>query len=280
LTLEEKPNDRLHNISTTTPSQEFSKGLDFILCHFEEPLFSRSISTFQTQNRQVEAFNKENAFNLFEYSKFVDCKINAYPSHTEYKGINLHAPNFVFIDLDKSSFKTQKAHKTALNLTLKNIKEKLDGAHPTILWSGNGYHLYQPINAEFPLEQNETFSRFNQPSIQFLRFAEQYLSNHKSDPSHNPSFKSCMIRIPSSFNSKCILASGNQNNDTQVKILQTWNGYRPKINLLLGSFYAYLIDLGIESRRQKEIKKYFRSNNTNHRYVVANYMVGKSKISL
>jgi Primase X len=130
--------------------------------------------------------------------------------------------------------------------------EKLEGAHPTVLWSGNGYHIYQPMKAEFPLEQNETFSKFNQPSIQFLRFAEQYLSNNKSDPSHNPSIKSCMIRIPGSFNSKCILADGYNNQYTQVKILQRWNGYRPKINLLLGSYYAYLVDLEItESQSQK-----------------------------
>lgn len=236
MTLEEQGQEKF------PATQQISKGLDFIINHFKEPLFPRAISTFQTQNRQVEAFNKENAFNLFEYSKFVDCKINAYPSYTEYKGINLQAPNFLFIDLDKSSFKTQRAHKSALNLTLKNIKEKMDGAHPTVLWSGNGYHIYQSLNAEFPLEQNETFSKFDQPSIQFLRFVEQYLSKHKSDPSHNPSFKSCMIRIPGSHNSKCILANGDYDNDAQVKIIQRWNGYRPKINLLLGSFYAYLVD--------------------------------------
>jgi hypothetical protein len=148
----------------------------------------------------------------------------------------------------------------ALNLTLKNMGQKLEGAYPTVLWSGNGYHIYQPINAEVPLEQNETFRKFNQPSIQFLRFAEQYLSNHKSDPSHNPSFKSCMIRIPGSYNSKCMLADGSQQ-CAEVKIIQRWNGYRPKISLLLGSFYAYLVDRGItEFQRQKELK----NNNSIH----------------
>jgi hypothetical protein len=129
--------------------------------------------------------------------------------------------------------------------------EKLEGAHPTVLWSGNGYHIYQPMNAEFPLEQNETFSKFNQPSVQFLRFAEKHISNYKSDLSHNPSFKSCMVRIPGSYNSKC-LAYGDNNDGTQVKIIQRWNGYRPKINLLAGSYYAYLIDQKItESQRPK-----------------------------
>jgi hypothetical protein len=83
----------------------------------------------------------------------------------------------------------------ALTATLKNIKEKLLGANPTVLWTGNGYHIYQPIDA-FVLEEENIFSRnFDQPSKSFLRFAEQYISNNKSDPSYNPSFKSCIIRI-------------------------------------------------------------------------------------
>ena len=63
-----------------------------------------------------------------------------------------------------------------------------------------------------------------------------------------------MIRIPGSFNSKCIL----KGKDSEVKIIQRWDGYRPKINLLLRSFHAYLVDQRIkELQRQKEqIKKY------------------------
>src|SRR5215208_6163383 len=116
----------------------------------------------------------------------------------------------------------------------------------------NGYHLYQPIDA-FVLEEENIFSKFDQPSKSFLKFAEQYLSSNKSDPSHNPSFKLCMIRIPSSFNSKCIL----EGKDPEVRIIQRWDGCRPKINLVLGSFHAYLVDHRIkESRRQKHLEKY------------------------
>jgi hypothetical protein len=45
--------------------------------------------------------------------------------------------------------------------------------------------------------------KFDKPSRFFLLFAERYLSNNKSDPAHNPSFKSCLIRIPGSYNLKC-----------------------------------------------------------------------------
>ncbi|MFZ0514567.1 MAG: DNA primase noncatalytic subunit PriX [Candidatus Nitrosopolaris sp.] len=233
-----------------------SDGLDFILSHFQEPIFPRTISTSKTQNRQIEVFSKENAFNIFQYSGFVDCKINAYPSFTDYKGINRQPPSFVFIDLDKSRFKSERAHRLALNKALTNINEKLAGAKPTVLWSGNGYHIYQPIDA-FILEEYDIFSDFDQPSKAFLKFAEQYLSNDKSDSSHNPSFKSCMIRIPGSHNSKCILTNnGTSDTSTEIKIIQKWDSYRPKINVLLGSFHVYLVDLKLkEIREQKKLNK-------------------------
>jgi hypothetical protein len=41
-----------------------------------------------------------------------------------------------------------------------------------------------------------------------------------------------MLRIPNSINSK---------NDMKVKIVQSWDGQRPDIRLLLGTFYAWLL---------------------------------------
>jgi hypothetical protein len=96
------------------------------------------------------------------------------------------------------------------------------------------------------LEQEEIFATFDQPSKKFLKFAAQYLSNYKSDAKNNPSFKSCMIRIPGSYNSKCI----REKKDLEVKIMRKWNGFRPKINSMLGRFYTYLVD-----QRIKELKK-------------------------
>jgi hypothetical protein len=162
--------------------------------------------------------------------------------------------------LDRSGFKTPEAYKQALSITLKNIKEKLDGGKPTIVWSGNGYHIYQPVEA-IVLEQEEIFSKFDQPSRKFLKFAEQYLSNYKSDPSHNPSFKSCMIRIPGSHNSKCI-QEGNISN-SEVRILERWDEIRPSIKgQLLYDFYLWLANEKIkELKRQKELSKY-QSNTT------------------
>ena len=223
---------------TSDNSKSLEEGLDFILRHFEEPIWPRTISTNVTGGRQILTYNKPQALARFKQANLLDCRINAYPDYTGFGGLNRQGPNFIFIDLDRSNFKTEKSYKLALEATLQNIKEKLSESNPTVLWSGNGYHIYQPTKA-FPLEQVDKFSRSGgnkfdqqqlQPSIAFLRFAEQYLSNNKSDPLHNPSFKSCMIRIPGSYNSKCEGCSSSE-----VKIIQMWNGYRPKINLLLGS---------------------------------------------
>ena len=47
------------------------------------------------------------------------------PILTEYKEVQRYKPNFIFIDLDRNNFKTDKSFKIALSNTLKNIKEKL-----------------------------------------------------------------------------------------------------------------------------------------------------------
>ena len=116
-------------------------GIDFILNHLTELLFPRTLSTYTSEGRQFEVFSKEEMIKAFEQSDFLDCRVNAYPSYTEYKGINRQTPNFLFIDLDKYSFKTERAHRIALTNTLRNIREKLSEAYPTVLWSGNGYHI-------------------------------------------------------------------------------------------------------------------------------------------
>ena len=97
-------------------------GIDFILTHLTEPLFPRTISTYRSEGRQFEVFSKEEMIKAFEQSDFLDCRVNAYPSYTEYKGINRQAPNFLFIDLDKDIVETARAHRLALTNTLRKKK--------------------------------------------------------------------------------------------------------------------------------------------------------------
>jgi hypothetical protein len=237
---------------SSTTEHNVVQGVDLILGHFEPglspPIWPRTISTKATNGRQVLVYNTEETLARFKQANYLDCRINAYPDYTQWNGINRQAPNLIFIDLDLSKFKSIGALSRALNKSLRTIKEKLDNAHPTVLQSGNGYHILQPIEA-FVLESESVFATFENPSMRFLRFAEPYLSNNKADLSHGNSlsFKNCMLRIPGSHNSKCVLRNnGITDSNTEVKIIQRWDGRRPAINWLLRDFRRYLIQEKID----------------------------------
>jgi hypothetical protein len=112
---------------------------------------------------QVEVFNKEEALEYFKDSNYGDCRINAYPSFTDYHGINRTPISFLMVDLDLKDFADEKKKGKAvldrvLNKTLQKIKATI-GGNPTMLWTGNGYHVYQPVSG-FILEEYETFYKF------------------------------------------------------------------------------------------------------------------------
>jgi hypothetical protein len=220
---------------------EIKTGLDFILNHFSSTAFAfpRTISTKTTGGRQIIVNNRAEALARFKQSNYLDCRINAYSKHDI-----IGDPNFLFIDIDCTS-------EALLNDVLAGKLRSIE-AYPTVLFTGSGYHLYQPIDCTcIRLDKFEIFSKFAEPSRQFLRFAERYLSDDKCDPNHNPSFKSCMVRIPGSINSK---------NNLQVRIVQYWDNERPDIRLLLGSFYAWLL-----TEDQKRIKYFDSISNSNFR---------------
>jgi hypothetical protein len=135
--------------------------------------------------------------------------------------------------------------------------------YPTVLWSGNGYHIYQPIegivfeNYEILNEFSKVFDLFKE----FLRFSKTYLSNGKSDLNFNPSLGSCLLRISGSLNGKFLenrdkRLSGN----FRVRILQRWDGIRPIVSDdIMEGFRIYLID-----KKMKEIKENNTNNNNQH----------------
>jgi hypothetical protein len=232
-----------NNSTTSLTNISCDDGLDFILSHLEEPIWPRTVSSFTTQQRQILVYNKDEALARFRQANLLDCRINTYPDYIGIAGVNRQSPNFIFIDLDLCRFHSRKALDRALRNVLKNIKEKLDGAQATVIWSGNGYHIYLPIKA-FILELESVFADFEQPSKKFLRFAEQFLSNGKADSCHsnNLSFKNCMLRIPGSHNSKFVERNNNISDyTTEVRIIQNWDGNRPAINWVLRNFRRYLI---------------------------------------
>jgi hypothetical protein len=233
-------------------------GLDLILSHFEEPVWPRTISTKSSEGGQVKVYNKQEALGLFKQAKFIDCKINGYPNYTEWSGINRQAPNFIFIDLDLFGFISRLALDRALQKTLNNVKQKLgNDAQPTVLWSGNGYHIYLPVQA-FILESESLFAEFDQTSRKFIQFAELGLSNKKADQCHSNglSFKNCMLRIPGSYNSKQVEFSDRGEivsipYEAEVRIIQRWNRVRPIIKPLLTDFYLYLEHAKIKETEQR-----------------------------
>jgi non-catalytic primase subunit PriX-like protein len=239
----------------TSISSEIENGLDFILLHLEEPLFLRKISTHKSNNKQFLVRTREEVIDAFTASSFVDCQINAYPYLTEYKGIQRYKPNFLFIDIDRNNFDTERKFQNALSSTLRNIKEKLEGAVPTILFTGGGYHIYQPVDIPTALENITEFQEFDRPSELLLRFAKYYFSNNKADKHNNPSFRSCLVRIPGSYRSKY---------DIKVKIVKKWNGIRAPITVdFLEEFRTWLIQNKIDQQKQREKLLIERSKNKN-----------------
>jgi Primase X len=207
---------------------------------------------------QVEVFNQEEILEYFKESNYEDCRINAYPSFTEYHGINRTPISFLMVDLDLKDFAQEDDSKKkillerALNNTLQKITESIGGT-PTVLWTGNGYHVYQPVSG-FILEEYETFYEFtkyldkNLTSL-FIQFAEEYFTDYAADRLHNPTVKSCLTRISWSLNSKCV-ATGQ---DAEVKVIQKWDGSRPPIQPMLREFRRWLIQKKIEAF--EELKK-------------------------
>jgi hypothetical protein len=214
-------------------------GLKFMLSHFSEPLFPRTISRTVINRRQYEVEDKETAMCYYQAALWEDCRIAAF-------GVNQTNPDLIFIDLDACDFGNMKALKAALTITLKNIQKKL-GGHPTVCWSGRGYHIIQPIDCQVDLRQVPEFAALtDDPNTDFIRFAECYLSDNKQDKSHYPSMRSCLLRVPHTFNSKC----KELDIDAEVKIIRRWDGYRPDHKLLIGGFYADLV--GKQTQRKNE----------------------------
>jgi len=196
---------------------DIESGLAFMLSHLSEPLFPRKVSTAATRGEQKTAFDKGHTMTFFQGALREDCRISAFY-------IGQTNPDLIFIDIDAQNFKSMRSFKLALTKTLKNIKEKIGGT-PTIIWSGRGYHVIQPIALPFPLENIRELAELEpiKASNKFLQFCESYLSGNKYDKANHPALKSCMLRVPGSLNSRC----KEVGIPAEVKIIQRWDGYIP-----------------------------------------------------
>ena len=68
---------------SVTPPTEIIGNIDFIISHFKEPIWPRTVSTRATHNSQILIFGKEEAIRLYQQSNFIDCRINAYGDYTD-----------------------------------------------------------------------------------------------------------------------------------------------------------------------------------------------------
>jgi hypothetical protein len=223
----------------------FNDNIQFMISHFkgQEYLFPRSIMTAKT-NGQVSVDSKDQIIKYFTEANYVDSRINGYP-YQESERSNL-SPSFIFIDLDLSLCSACKYPIRKLDYilkqTLRKIQEEMNG-QPTVLWTGGGYHIYQPIKIatqkgeRLSLTSISDFKKFlpfikNDLTTEFMRFAGNYLTDGKNDPKHNPSIKSCLIRIPETINSKY---------NEKVTIVQKWDGNEANAKNMLIKFIDHLI---------------------------------------
>jgi hypothetical protein len=272
--------------------KKVKEGMKFVLNHFAKGnVFPREIASQQSSSSFAEPAvtivnNKNEMLRVYEQSGFIDCKISPSPAFDTEKfihnnRINIQTPDFIFINMaSKSPSSLPSSPPTILSCNsggrivdqvnglfpiLQNIKELLYGANTTILWTGNGFQIYQPVQRAtledieeeyIDFEHLEEFRKFVTQqyllSNLFLEFSKQRLLSYnkgnrihslddplwKSSPTHsfpNPS----MLMIPGKLNSKCIV---NSSTEQEIEIVQTWDGNRPKVDLLLANFRAYLTD--------------------------------------
>ena len=85
----------------TIETYDFGKEIDFILSHFEPPIFPRNIMT-QRLGFQMEVYTRDAMLRYFEHSDYQDCRISAYPKILHFGDIQQQqvAPSLVMIDQD------------------------------------------------------------------------------------------------------------------------------------------------------------------------------------
>ncbi|HKO63671.1 MAG TPA: hypothetical protein VJU13_00590 [Candidatus Nitrosocosmicus sp.] len=231
-------------------------SIDFILSHFKSStgLFPRKMITYSSKG-PISIKSKEEILQRCREANFKECLLNAYPEILENNGTLIQSPNFILIDLDLSLCKTCLYPIRKLNYLLKQtliqIKKEIYG-QPTVLWTGNGYHIYLPVqvpilDTEFEylkgryqdlFSANRRYHDYYLSEV-FIQFAEGYLTGGRSDPSHQHRYSNSMVRIPDTYNID-ILSKGTSPEESLVKILQEWDGKIIDINPLLLKFQMWL----------------------------------------
>jgi hypothetical protein len=185
---------------------------------------------------QIISDSEDDIFAHFLESEFKDCKINGYPLFDK-DDDNRLSPSFIFIDLDLSLCDTCKYPKRKLDYilkeTLNKMKKEVNG-FPTVLWTGDGYHIYLPIRLYNP--DNKFVSRYdefsslsanNNMTVEFMKFASKYFTNNHIDLDHISCINSFYVAVPGTINSKLNL---------KVELIHAWDGNLVNIQAIASSF--------------------------------------------
>jgi hypothetical protein len=234
------------------------EGLTFLLGLCQPGLiWPRTISTNRLNGAQIAVYNLKEALEQYELSLGLDCRLNAYPnytkeyqSHDSYKstvrlGYGIFA-DVLSMDIDLGAFRDESTLKSVLFEVLDRIDEKFhQKCKPAIVWSGGGYHIYQPVQLSGPswcLAHTDIFHELGGREVDriFLQWVEGFLTNGHADPNHGKglSFNNCLMRVPGTINTKKSCPSGKE----EVRIIQRWDGKRSDVNWLLRDFRDYLIE--------------------------------------
>ena len=245
----------------------FEDSINFILSHFQSPFdaFPRKMMAIKS-NAQFTVTSKEEILKRCKQSYYKDCRICAYPEIIEWDGMLIQAPNFILIDLDLANFDGDiKKLDKVKNSTLR--KMAVMSGFPTVSWTGNGYHIYLPIQISV-LDHQYIFSKDKFPNLfskngkyseyliseVFMQFAGMYFTNKKSGTQHGAKYKTCLTRIPETCNSKCLL-KGKSEGESKVKLLQKWDGKRIDAEPLIHDFGTWLIQQELDLKNTN-IKKH------------------------
>ena len=253
------------------------ENVHFILSHVthQHELFPRTIIRGSNRYWDIIPYevDEQNSISrivdLYKQSNFIDCRINAFPYNTkhsiDFDVKNMTAASLIMVDLDLNQFRDEVQMNKHLQKILKKLDVKFKGlAHPTVLHTGNGYHIYQPIGG-IVLEKEQIFYDFlpylngRDLTTEFMRFAEKYFARGKADRCHHPSINNCMLRIPGTINSK---------NGKVVKIIERWDGVLPSVRYVASDYFDYLIairnEVIQERKKADKLKSKMFASNSSH----------------
>jgi hypothetical protein len=197
------------------------QNIRFILSHFKEPIFPRTISSRSTEYDATQlkvAYSEKDMFRIYEQSEFIDCKVSIYrSSYAQERLDDQRIADLIIFNVYKPIFMRESVQIKALYVILDAIKKILAGK-PTILRSTSSFHIYQPIEPH-PLEQIKQFIDHiirQYPELQLiLKFPGQI-------------FDSCpsMLLIPGTFGSNI---EKTKKEYEEIMLIQKWDGSRPRM---------------------------------------------------